>query len=59
MKELTDIEKKQIWKEVLEEFPDDEMMQRIHYIRLLHYRQTKSLSPQERVQFYRSSKEER
>ena len=34
---LTEEKKKQIWEEVREEFPDDEMMQQIHYVHLLHY----------------------
>jgi hypothetical protein len=49
---LTDEEKKQFWEEVRKEFPDDEMMQEIHYVRLLHYYQTKGMSSQERVQFF-------
>ncbi len=32
---LKDIDKEQIWAEVQQEFPDDEMMQEIHYVRLL------------------------
>jgi len=35
MKSLTDADKKQIWEEVRKEFPNDEMMQEIHYVRLL------------------------
>lgn len=50
MRKLTDAEKKQIWEEVRREFPDDEMMQQIHYVRLLHYRQTEGFSSQERIQ---------
>jgi len=49
---LTEEKKKQIWEEVREEFPDDEMMQQIHYVRLLHYYQTKDMTPQERVRFF-------
>jgi hypothetical protein len=45
-------EKKQIWEEVRREFPDDAVMQEIHYVRLLHYHQTKGLSAQERVRFF-------
>ncbi len=52
MRKLEDIEKEELWREVREEFRDDEMMQQIHYVRLLHYRQTKGLSSRERVRFY-------
>lgn len=51
---ITDKQKKEIWMEVKKEFPDDEMMQEIHYVRLLHYYQTKDLSPQEEVDFYQN-----
>jgi hypothetical protein len=37
--EITDELKQQILKEVKAEFPDDEMLQEIHYIHLLHYYQ--------------------
>ena len=33
MGELTDAEKAKIWEDVRKAFPDDEMMQQIHYIR--------------------------
>ena len=53
MRSLTENEKEKLLKEVRKEFPDDEMMQEIHYARLLHYLQTKDLPPQERVKFFR------
>ncbi|OPZ02034.1 MAG: hypothetical protein BWZ09_02608 [Alphaproteobacteria bacterium ADurb.BinA305] len=52
MKELGDAEKARMWEEVREEFPDDPMMQELHYIRLVQQHQIEGLSPQERVQFY-------
>jgi len=51
---LTDEEKKQLWEEVRKEFPDDEMMQQIHYVRLLHYYRVRGMSSQERVRFFNS-----
>jgi hypothetical protein len=55
--ELTETEKEKLWEEVRKEFPDDEMMQEIHYVRLLHHHQTKGLPPREIIQFFGSSKE--
>ncbi|HUT55285.1 MAG TPA: hypothetical protein VM658_17985 [bacterium] len=52
MIEITEEQKKQLWNEVREEFPDDEMMQEIHFVRLMHYLQTKDLSPEEQIKFY-------
>jgi hypothetical protein len=52
MLSLTESEKEQLLEEVRKEFPDDEMMQKIHYSRLLHYFQTKDLPPQDRVKFF-------
>lgn len=56
MRDLSDREKKLIWDEVREEFPDDETMQEVHYVRLLHFYQTKGLSPAERIQFFQDVK---
>ncbi|MDP2754102.1 MAG: hypothetical protein Q8P40_06890 [Nitrospirota bacterium] len=53
MKKLTESEKEQFWEEVRREFPDDEAMQEIHYVRLLHHSQTENLSRKERIQFYK------
>jgi hypothetical protein len=55
MKKLTEGEKEQLWKEVREEFLGDEMMQEIHYVRLLHYHQTEKLSRKERILFYKDA----
>ena len=52
MLSLTESEKEQLLEEVRKEFPDDEMMQEIHYSRLLHYFQTKDLPPRERVKYF-------
>ena len=52
MRELTDAERERIWGDVQREFPEDEMMQQIHYVRQVHYLQSKGLSLQERIQFF-------
>lgn len=52
MKELTEIEKANIWEDVRREFPNDEMMQQIHFVRQMHYLQTKDLSLDERIRFF-------
>jgi len=57
MTQLTDAEREELWEEVREEFPDDEMMQQVHYVRLLHHRQTKGFSSRERVRFFESSEQ--
>ena len=54
MKDLTEAEKQQLAEEVRKEFPDDQVMQEVHYVRLLHYCQTKALSSEERVRFFNS-----
>lgn len=52
MGEVTPSEKDKIWEEVRKEFPDDEMMQELHFIRQVHYQQTKDMSLDERLRFY-------
>ena len=52
---LTQAEKDRLWDEVRAEFPHDEMMQQVHFVRLVHYYQTKNLTPEERVKFYAQS----
>ncbi len=52
MGEMTPTEKDKIWEEVRKEFPDDEMMQELHFIRQVHYQQTKDMSLDERLRFY-------
>ncbi len=45
-------QREDLWEDVRREFPDDSMMQEIHHIRLLHYQQTKRMTPTERVRFF-------
>ena len=52
MGEITPSEKDKIWEDVRKEFPDDEMMQELHFIRQVHYQQTKDMSVDERLRFY-------
>lgn len=52
MGEVSPSEKDKIWEEVRKEFPNDEMMQELHFIRQVHYQQTKDMSLDERLRFY-------
>lgn len=52
MRTVTAKERAQLWEEVRKEFPDDDTMQQVHYVRLLHYLQTKDLAPQKRLRFF-------
>ena len=55
MRKVTQAERKKIWKDVRKEFPNDEMMQEIHFIRQVHYLQTKDSSMEERLRFFERS----
>jgi len=50
--EPTEIEKAKIWDDVQKEFPNDEMMQQIHFVRQIYHLQTKDLSTDERIRFW-------
>ena len=52
MGEVTPSEREKIWEEVRKEFPNDEMMQELHFVRQVHYQQTKDMSLDERLRFY-------
>ena len=47
-----------IWEAVRREFPDDEMMQEIHFVRRLHGLQTEGMSADELIAFYEGGRPE-
>ena len=55
MRKVTQAEQEKIWEDVRKEFPNDDMMQEIHFIRQVHYLQTKDSSMKERLRFFESS----
>ena len=57
MNVLTKEARDRLWEEVREEFPHDETMQEVHFVRLVHFLQTKDLTPEERVKFFEQSEE--
>ncbi|MCK4814587.1 hypothetical protein KA005_02360 [bacterium] len=50
---MTESEKERLREDARREFPDDEMMQEIHYVRLLHHHVKEKLSRKESIQFYK------
>lgn len=57
MREITDQERTTMLKEVAAEFPHDELMQEIHYVRRVHQLQTEGMSVAEKIAFYRRKAE--
>lgn len=57
MREITEAEKRAIWEGVKKEFPDDEMMQEIHYVRRIHHLYTEDLSLADRIAFYQEAEQ--
>ena len=55
MRKVTQADQEKIWEDVRKEFPNDEMMQEIHFIRQVHYLQTKDSSIEERLCFFERS----
>ena len=55
MRDLAESEKEKLLEEVCLEFPDDEVMQQIHYVRLIHQLQTRGMSADERIRFYQAA----
>ena len=50
-RELTETECQALWAEVRAEFPDDEMMQEVHFVRALHTAQLQNFTREERVAY--------
>ena len=55
MRVLSESEKQKLSEEVRREFPDDEVMQQVHYVRLMHHLQTREMSAEERMRFYETA----
>jgi hypothetical protein len=51
MREVTREDEERFWRKVREDFPDDEMMQEIHFIRLKLMAEMEGMSPVERVRY--------
>jgi hypothetical protein len=52
MRQLTKAEKEELLRMAQDDFPEDEMMQEIHYVRLLHHYQIRELPLNERIRFF-------
>ncbi len=50
-RELTEAEREALWAEVQAEFPEDEMMQEVHFVRALRAAQLRDFTPEERVEY--------
>ena len=48
---LTEPELQSLWAEVRAEFPDDEMMQEVHFVRALHAIQLRDFTREERLAY--------
>lgn len=59
MRILSEQEKNRLWKEVREDFPDDETMQQVHYVRLIHRALTEGMSREQQIRFFEEKKQER
>ena len=57
MRRVTKADRERFRKQVQREFPDDEMMQEIHFIRLIHHHLLRGLSVRERVRFFNTPQE--
>jgi len=51
LRPLTESEVQSLWADVRAEFPDDEMMQEVHFVRALHAIQLRDLTREERLAY--------
>ena len=51
LRPLTESEVQSLWTEVRAEFPDDEMMQEVHFVRALHAIQLRDFTREERLAY--------
>jgi len=49
---LPNEEQERIWAEVREEFPHDDTLQQVHFVRLCHSREVRGMTPQQRIEFF-------
>ena len=52
MKRLTTQERDRLWKQVCADFPDDRVMQDVHYARLVHKEMLRGETSEGRIAFY-------
>ncbi len=50
-REVTENEREALWAEVRAEFPDDQMMQEVHFVRALHAAQLRDSMEEQRVEY--------
>ena len=50
-RQLSEAERHALWAEVRAEFPHDEMMQEVHFVRALHAAQLRDFTADERVKY--------
>ncbi len=50
-RELTEAERESLWTEVRAEFPGDEMMQEVHFVRAVRAAQFRDFTREERVEY--------
>ncbi len=51
LRQLTEAERQALWAEAHAEFPNDEMMQEVHFVRALHAAQFRDFTRDERVEY--------
>lgn len=55
MKTLTEKKKQELWTAVCKEFPDDTVMQEVHFARWIHHEMLKKSPDSEKIEFYRQA----